>query len=95
MRAALTGLLRIIAPVPLREPVDPAGARRHASLARSLVNAKALVLGHGGQERDEAAAEMGVVKSKCGLSSTLMSAPLAWMRSMSATPSIMWLEVGM
>ena len=37
--------------------VSSVGARRHASLARSLVNAKALVLGHGGQERDEAAAD--------------------------------------
>jgi hypothetical protein len=31
---------------------------------------------------------MGVVRSKCGLSSTLIMAPRAWMRSIMCTPSI-------
>src|SRR5262245_64412653 len=50
-------------------------------------NALALILGERVQEGDTAPAT-GVVRSKCGLSRTLISAPRLLMRSMMWTPSI-------
>ena len=72
----------------LTSHVSSVGARRHASLARSLVNANALVFGHGAQECDEAPAN-GRRQIEMRLSRTLISAPRAWTRSTMAMPSIM------
>ena len=60
---------------------------RQLALIGSLRSSLAFVLRQGAQECYEAATN-GVVRSKCRLSSTLIVAPHAWVRSKMCTPSI-------